>query len=257
MPFATVAELHEQPFLKGRVALVTGGGARIGRAVALALAEHGATVAVHYNRSSNAANRLVALIRKKGGRAAAFQAELGDDTQCVELVPRIKRALGTVRILVNNASIFGEGVFGTTTLNEWDDNLNVNLRAPFRLSQAFAAQDSGRVRGSIVHFSDWRGLRPGQDHFAYTVSKAALIKMTEAMALALAPRIRVNCLALGSILLPKNATRQSVQNLIAAIPLRQLGAPRDVVAAILYLLGPATFVTGETIVVDGGRQLVR
>ena len=249
--------MREKPFLNGQVALVTGSGARIGRAVTLALAEHGATVAVHYNRSSDAANRLVAQIRKKGGHAAAFQAELSDDSQCVELVPKIKRALGTVRILVNNASLFGQGLFGTTTLQEWDDNLNVNLRAPFRLSQAFAAQDSGRVRGSIVHFSDWRGLRPGQDHFAYTVSKAALIKMTEAMALALAPRIRVNCLALGSILPPHGATKNTVRALLKSIPLRQLGGPRDVIAALLYLLGPGTFVTGETIVVDGGRQLVR
>jgi NAD(P)-dependent dehydrogenase (short-subunit alcohol dehydrogenase family) len=249
-------ELTEQLFLQGQVALVTGGAARIGRAVALALAEHGATVALHYNSSGEAANRLVGLINKKGGRAAAFQAELSDDTQCVELVPKVNRALGTVRILVNNASLFSEEVFATTTLKGWDDNLDVNLRAPFRLSQAFAAQNGGRVRGRIIHFSDWRGLRPGKDHFAYTVSKAALIKMTESMALALAPRIRVNCLALGSILPPKNATRETVRDLIAAIPLGRLGQPRDVVAAMLYLLGPGTFVTGETILVDGGRKLV-
>jgi pteridine reductase len=252
-----MVKLPKQPFLKGQVALVTGGGARIGRAVALSLAESGAIVAVHYNRSGEAANRVAALIRKKGGRATAFQAELSDDTQCAELVPKVKRTLGTVRILVNNASLFGEGMFDTTTLEEWDENLNVNLRAPFRLSQAFAAQDGGRVRGSIIHFSDWRGLRPGNDHFAYSVSKAALIKMTEAMALALAPRIRVNCLALGSILLPKNATERTAQALLAKIPLKQLGAPSDVVAATLYLLGPGKFVTGETIVLDGGRQLVR
>jgi NAD(P)-dependent dehydrogenase (short-subunit alcohol dehydrogenase family) len=236
---------------------VTGAGVRIGRAIALALAEHGATVAVHYNRSAGSADRLVALIRRKGGRAASFQAELTDDAECKELVPRIKRELGTVRILINNASLFGDGDFGNTTLKEWDDNLNVNLRAPFRLSQAFAAQDNDRVRGNIIHLSDWRGLRPGTDHFAYTIAKAALIKMTEAMALALAPRIRVNCLALGSILPPPNATEQTMRDLVAAIPLKHVGTPRDVVAASLYLLGPASFVTGETIVIDGGRQLVR
>jgi pteridine reductase len=250
-------QVPKEQFLKGQVALVTGAGVRIGRAVALALAEQGATVALHYNRSSDAANRVVALIRKKRGQAAAFQAELSDDAQCVELVPKIKRELGTVRILVNSASLFGEGVFGDTTLKEWDDNLNVNLRAPFRLSQAFAAQDAGRVRGNIIHLSDWRGLRPGTDHFAYTIAKAALIKMTEAMALALAPRIRVNCLALGTILPPPQASKQTIQDLINTIPLKQMGAPRDVVAGLLYLLGPATFVTGETIVIDGGRQLVR
>jgi NAD(P)-dependent dehydrogenase (short-subunit alcohol dehydrogenase family) len=247
----------KQPNLKGQVALVTGSGARIGAAIALSLAEHGATVAVHYNRSAASANRLVGRIRKKGGRAAAFQAELSDDSQCVELVPHIQHELGTVRILVNNASLFGEGAFSSTTLKEWDDNLNVNLRAPFRLSQSFSAQNRGRVRGSIIHLADWRGLRPGTDHFAYTVSKAALIKMTEAMALALAPRIRVNCLALGSILPPKGATKRMVRDLISVVPLRQIGTPRDVVAAVLYLLGSGDFVTGETIGIDGGRKLVR
>lgn len=236
---------------------MTGAGVRIGRAIALALAEQGAAVAVHYNTSSDPANRLVALIRRKGGRATPFQAELSDDVQCVELIPKIKRELGTVRILVNNASIFSDGIFESTTLQEWDDNLNINLRAPFRLSQTFAAQDNGKVHGNIVHLSDWRGLRPGTDHFAYTIAKSALVNMTESMALALAPRIRVNCLALGSILPPPHATKQTMRDLIEAIPLRRVGAPSDIVAALLYLLGPGSFVTGETIVIDGGRQLVR
>jgi NAD(P)-dependent dehydrogenase (short-subunit alcohol dehydrogenase family) len=249
--------LEREQFLAGQVALVTGGGVRIGRAIALGLAKHGATVGVHFNRSGNAAYRLVTLIHEKGGRAAAFQAELGDDAQCIQLIPKIKQALGTVRILVNCASLFGEAEFEDTTLAEWDDNLNVNLRAPFRLSQAFAAQNGGRVRGSIVHLSDWRGVRPGKDHFAYTVSKAALVKMTEAMALSLAPRIRVNCLALGSILPPKNATDRTVRDLIATIPLRRMGGAQEVVAAVLYILGPGTFVTGETLVIDGGRKLAR
>jgi NAD(P)-dependent dehydrogenase (short-subunit alcohol dehydrogenase family) len=249
--------LTKRQFLEGQVALVTGGSARIGRAVSIGLAEYGATVAVHYNKSGEAAKRLTALIRHRGGRAAAFQAELNDDAQCAELVQKVRHELGTVRVLINNASLFGKGTFDTTTLEEWDENLDVNLRAPFLLAQAFAAQDGSRARGSVINLSDWRGVRPGIDHFAYTVSKAALIKMTEAMALALAPRIRVNCLALGSILLPKNAGKRELDRLVAEIPLKHLGTPRDVVAAILYLLGPGTFVTGETIVLDGGRQLVR
>lgn len=247
--------MPEQAFLKGQVALVTGGGARIGRAVAIALADHGATVAVHYNRSSDEAERVVRLIHRRGGKAEKIQADLGDDAQCITLVPRVKRALGTVRILINNASLFGEGDFNSTTLKEWDDNLDINLRAPFRLSQAFAAQNRGRLRGVILNLSDWRGLRPGKDHFAYTVSKAALVKMSEATALALAPRIRVNCLALGSILLPEHSKTHTKRELIDAIPLNRIGAPRDVVAAMIYLLGPGSFVTGETIVVDGGRLL--
>jgi pteridine reductase len=210
---------------------------------------------VHYNRSDTAAKGLVGRIRRNGGLAAHFRADLGDDAQCTQLIPNIRQALGTVQILVNNASLFGEADFGHTTLQEWDDNLNVNLRAPFRLSQAFAAQEGGGVRGNIINFSDWRGVRPGRDHFAYTVSKSAMIKMTEAMALTLAPRIRVNCLALGSILPPKNATVRTVRGLVASIPLGRMGGPPDVVAAMMYLLGPGSFVTGDTILVDGGRKL--
>lgn len=256
MPRSGRVETGRGAYLKGQLALVTGSGARIGRKVALELAAHGAAVAVHYNRSADPAERLVAHIKKNRGRAAAFQADLSDETQCIELIPTVNREIGPVRILVNNASLFGGGRFGSTTLKEWDDNLGVNLRAPFILCQSFAQQNHGRVRGNIINLSDWRGLRPGLDHFAYTVSKAALIKMTEAMALALAPRIRVNCLALGSILGPAGASKQDVQRLVDSIPLKQMGSPQDVVRALLYLLTPGNFVTGETILIDGGRQLV-
>ncbi len=246
-----------QKFLNGQVALVTGAGIRVGRALALGLAEQGAAVAVHYRGSAEAARRVVSTIRRKGGAAEAFQADLAEDADCLDLIPKINRELGPVRILINSAALFGEGDLESTTLQEWDDNFDVNLRAPFRLSQVFAAQKKGTLRGNIINLSDWRGLRPGNDHFAYTITKAALIKMTEAMALALAPRIRVNCLALGSILPPPHATPEKMAELIGTIPLMQMGAPEDVVAAALYLLGPGKFVTGETIVIDGGRRLVR
>ncbi len=236
---------------------MTGAAVRVGRAIALALAAQGAAVAVHYRGSTREAGQVVSAIRRRGGRAAAFRADLADDAECAELIPHVSAELGAVQILINSASLFGEGLFETTTADEWNDNLNVNLRAPFRLSQAMAAQRGGKLKGNIINLSDWRGLRPGTDHFAYTVAKAALIKMTESMALALAPRIRVNCLALGSILLPPNAGPGTIEKLIAAIPLKQMGEPKDVTAAILYLLGPGKFVTGETIVIDGGRVLVR
>ncbi len=246
-----------QKFLNGQVALVTGAGIRVGRALALGLAEQGATVAVHYRESAKQAQQVVAAIRRKGGAAQAFQADLSDDASCLALLPQIHRELGPVRILINNASLFGEGLAESTTLEEWDANLNVNLRAPFRLSQVFAAQRNHTLRGNIINISDWRGLRPSTDHFAYTISKAALIKLTEALALSFAPRIRVNCLALGSILPPPHATPEKMAELVGAIPLKQMGGPEDVVAAALYLLGPGKFVTGETIVIDGGRRLVR
>ncbi len=245
------------PFLQGQVALVTGAGVRVGRALALALAEQGATVALHYNHSVDDANHVVDMIHEQGDQARAFQADLADDAQTVALIPTINRELGTVRILINSASLFGAGLFKSTTVAEWDENMNVNLRAPFLLSQAFAVQQYGKVEGNIINISDWRGLRPGTDHFAYTISKAALIKMTESMALALAPRIRVNCLALGSILLPQGAPPSMEQQLLATIPLKRMGTPQDVANAVLFLLAPQSFITGQTIVLDGGRELVR
>jgi pteridine reductase len=241
--------------LDGQVALVTGAGVRIGRAIALALAEHGAAVAVHYNSSAAGAHSVVSAIRRRGGTSQAFQADLMDDIARIGLIPNINREMGTVSILINNAALFGNSTLLDTTLKEWDDHFELNLKAPFRLSQSFAAQNRRKACGNIVNISDWRGLRPGIDHFAYTITKAALIKMTEGMALALAPRIRVNCLALGAILLPPQSSRQEKKQLVAQTPLKQMGATQDVVAALLYLVGPATYVTGETIVVDGGRQL--
>jgi len=241
--------------LKGQVVLVTGAGGRVGRAIALGLAERGAAVAVHYNSSAVGAHNLVSAIRRKGGASHAFQADLMDDAERMELVPRINREMGTVSILVNNAASFGDATMMETTAEEWDDSFELNLKAPFQLSQSFAAQNRRKVRGVIVNISDWRGLRPGTDHFAYTIAKAALIRLTEAMALALAPRIRVNCIALGAILLPRHSSRRRKEQLIVKTPLKQMGSTQDVAAALVYLL-EAPYVTGETIVVDGGRQLV-
>lgn len=242
--------------LNGQVALVTGAGVRIGHAIALGLMEQGAAVAVHYNSSAADAERLVTAIHRRGGIGRAFQANLMDDAERMGLIPNIEREMGAVSILINNAARFGNSTMMETTLDEWDNNFDLNLKAPFRLSQAFAAQNRRQVCGSIVNILDWRGLRPGADHFASAITKAGLIKMTEAMALALAPRIRVNCLALGAILLPPHASRQKEKQLVTRTPLKHIGSTQEVIAALLYLVGPATYVTGETIVIDGGRQLV-
>lgn len=249
--------MPDQKLLRGQVALVTGAGVRVGRAIALALAENGATVALHYHTSARPAESVANLLRRKHHTCELFQADLADDPQRQELIPQINHKLGTVHLLVNSAAVFGEAPMMETTLNEWDENFDLNLEAPFRLSQAFAAQHGGKVQGTIVNISDWRGLYPSADHFAYTITKAALIKMTEAMALSLAPRIRVNCLALGAILPPPRNSRKKMNALLEKIPLKTMGAPQDVAAALLYLIGPGRYVTGETILVDGGRHLVR
>ncbi len=237
------------------MSLVTGAGGRIGRAIALALAERGAAVAVHYNTSADGAEKVVAAIRRRGGMSQAFKADLMDDAQRMGLIPKVKREMGTVTILINNSALFVGSTMLDTKLKDWEDNFELNLKTPFRLSQSFAAQNQFKARGNIINISDWRALRPGTDHFAYTIAKAALVKMTEAMALALAPRIRVNCLALGAILLPPDASPQKQQQLVSHIPLERMGSTKQVIAALLYLVEDATFVTGETLVIDGGRRL--
>ncbi len=241
--------------LQGQVALVTGAGKRVGRAVALALAAEGAMVAVHYHESARDAQRVASLIRRRGGNAEIFGANLADAVERVELVHQVNRALGTIRILIHNAARFDTGTFESTSLEEWDANFDVNLKAVFHLSQLMAAQQNGRVHGNIISFTDWRGLRPGNDHFAYTVTKAALVALTEAMALALAPRIRVNVLALGAILPPPGATATKIERLIRETPLKQFGSPRDVTNAVIYLLTAGTYITGAVIPLEGGRRL--
>lgn len=242
--------------LHGQVALVTGAGVRVGRAVALALARTGATVAVHYHLSAREAHQLVAAIRRNGGSAQSFEADLADDAALSALIPEIARTLGPVRILVNSAARFDTDTFETTTLDVWEANFAVNLRAPFRLAQAMAAQRGGKLRGNVINLTDWRGLRPGPDHFAYTITKGALVTLTQAMALALAPRIRVNALALGAILPPPGATPARIETLVEQTPLRQFGSPRDVTSAVLYLLTTGSYVTGAVLPLDGGRHLV-
>ena len=238
----------------GSVAVVTGGGKRLGRAMALALAERGARVLVHYGRSSDAAAETVAEARRRGGAAAALAADLADEEAVRGLIPAARGRFGRVDILINSASIFERGNFAGTTSEDWDRHFMINLKAPFLLSQAFAAQvETGRT-GKIVNLGDWRGFRPGTDHFAYTMTKVGLHGLTQSMAIALAPHIQVNELALGVILEPEGGG-VDMSKIIARVPAGRLGGEEPVVKAMLFLL-ENDFVTGETLVVDGGRSLV-
>ncbi len=241
--------------LRGRVALVTGGAQRLGWAIVLALATRGVSVAVHYNTSQDAARETVEAARRLGVDAIALPADLNEEEAVRGLVPAVRERLRRLDVLVNSASIFERGGFAGTTAPSWDRHFRINLRAPFLLSQAFAAQVPDGQTAKIVNLTDWRGLRPGTDHFAYTITKAALIALTQSMAVALAPQIQVNCLALGAILLPAGADDRVAERLIASTPAKRLGEPDDVTGALLYLLG-ADYVTGETLLIDGGRHLV-
>lgn len=241
--------------LEGTVALVTGGAVRIGRALALALANRGARVALHYGSSAEAAAMAVAAIHDLGGQAAAFQADLRDLSQVGELVDRVAERLGRVDILVNSAATFAPAEVADTSESIWDEQFSVNLKAPFFLSQAFAHHVGKERPGQIVNIADWRSVRPDPKSLAYSLTKAGIVAMTKGLAVALAPNIRVNAIAPGAILPPPGRDEGYLKQLGEHIPLRRHGSPDEVAAALLYLV-TAQFVTGQVLFVDGGEHLI-
>jgi len=240
----------EQP-LNNKTVLITGAARRIGRLFALACARAGADVVIHHGHSDDEAESVRAEIQGLGGNAWIFKADLSDSSQAQSLIPRINES-APLHGLVNSAAIFEPLSLEQTTLEAWEKHMALNLTAPFLLSQAFAkqAKDDGR----IVNILDWRALRPGPDHFSYTISKSALAAMTKSMAAALAPKILVNGLALGAILPPSDGTRNP--DIVKNIPLKRWANENEIEQALLFLLTCPAYITGEIIHVDGGRHLV-
>jgi len=240
----------EQP-LNNKTILITGAARRIGRMFALACARAGADIVIHHAHSDSDAETLRAEINQLNRQALISQADLSDSSQARNLIPLINRST-PIHYLINNAAIFESLTFEASSLEEWDRHLAVNLTAPFLLSQAFARQAPDDAR--IVNILDWRALRPGADHFPYTVSKSALASMTKSMAVALAPKIIVNGLALGAILPPSDG--KSNPDIVKNIPLKRWANENEVEQALLFLLTSPAYITGEIIHVDGGRHLV-
>jgi NAD(P)-dependent dehydrogenase (short-subunit alcohol dehydrogenase family) len=237
-----------------RAALVTGAAQRIGRAIALALAADGWAVAVHYRASRAAADALVAEIVRAGGRAVALAADLADESAVAELVPRAVATLGPLGCLVNNASSFENDTVATATRASWDEHIEVNLRAPFVLMQAFAAQLPEAASGAIVNMLDQRVWSLTPYFVSYTVSKAGLWTLTQTMALALAPRIRVNGIGPGPTLPSPRQSEEQFARQCASVPLRRGTSPEEIVAAIRFILS-ASAMTGQMIALDGGQHL--
>ncbi len=235
-------------------ALVTGGAQRLGRAIALALAAAGHPVAVHCHRSQAEAQALAAEIRTAGGQAEVCPADLADEAATAALIGQASAALGPVGVLVNNASTFERDEWDTVDRASWDAHLQPNLRAPFVLIQALARALPPGAEGNVINLLDQRvwSLTP---HFvSYTVSKAALWALTQSMALALAPRIRVNAIGPGPALpSPRQSAEQFAQQ-CAATPLGRGTSPAEVARAAMALLALPS-VTGQMIALDGGQHL--
>jgi pteridine reductase len=237
--------------LRGRIALVTGAGRRLGRVFAEALVERGAGVVAHYRESAEGALEVVEGARERGVEAVAIQADLARPEEAEALIDRAGAEVGAIDLLVNSASIFEEMGPLETTLEAWQRHFQVNLTAPFLVSRAFALQELEDA--SIVNILDWRALRPGADHFPYTISKAALAALTRSLAQALAPEIRVNGLALGAVLPPSDGSGGDEP--LAHVPAARWAEPDEVVEALLFLLTGPTYITGEILHLDGGRHL--
>lgn len=237
-----------------RAALVTGAGRRIGRAIALMLAADGRAVAVHYRASRVAAEEVVAEITDAGGRAVALGADLSREAEVQELVPRVAEALGPLDCLVNNASVFENDLALTATRAGWDRHLETNLRAPFVLMQAFAHQLPAETDGAIVNILDERVWNLTPYFLSYTLSKAGLWTLTQTMALALAPHIRVNGIGPGPTLPSPRQTEEQFRRQNETMPLKRGARPEEIAAAVRYILS-APAMTGQMIALDGGQHL--
>ncbi len=237
-----------------RAALVTGGAKRIGRAIALALAEAGFAVAVHCHASRDEAEATAAAIRAGGGRACVLAADLADEAAVARLLPDAAAALGPIGVLVNNASTFERDEWHDATRASWDRHIEPNLRAPFVLMQEFARALPEQAEGLVVNMLDQRvwSLTP---HFvSYTVAKAGLWALTQSMALALAPRIRVNAIGPGPTVPSARQTEAQFARQAQSVPLRHGTSPEEVGEAVLSLLRLSAM-TGQMLALDGGQHL--
>jgi pteridine reductase len=240
--------------LEGRVALVTGAGRRLGRAMASVLASRGMTIAIHHHASSEGAQQLKQEIIASSGRAACFEADLTDAHAARALPDRVVREFGRLDVLVNSAAVMHRLSLEETTPEQWDATLNLNLRAVFFCTQG-AAPALRASRGKVVNLADLAGLEPWSGFAAHSVSKAGVVMLTKVLALSLAPDVTVNAIAPGAVLVPDEYDEEERNRLARATPLRRLGDPADVTSALLYLLEGGDFVTGEVLVVDGGRYI--
>ena len=237
--------------LSGKTALVTGGAKRLGKAIVLALAGAGCDLVLHYNTSAEEAEATAVEARALGVSVDLVQADLGEDASKAVARPADGRP---IQVLVNSAAVFPEDSLADVDPAVFDQTIAVNLRAPVMLTAAFARALPGDVEGAVVNLTDWRTKRPYPNHFSYTVSKGAIDAFTIAAAEALAPRIRVNAVALGAIIPPVGKSSDYLKNLAKDIPLRRVGGTETATEAILFLLR-SDFTTGEIVKIDGGAHL--
>jgi len=236
------------------VALVTGAARRVGRTIALDLAAQGWDVAVHHHTSDGEAHEVVRAIEETGGRAVALKADLAREEDTARLVGRAAEALGPLSLLVNNASTFDADGWSSATRESWDHHLEPNLRAPFVLIQDFARQLPEGIEGNVVNLLDQRVWNPTPAFVTYTLSKMGLWGLTQTLALALAPRIRVNAIGPGPALPSARQTQAQFDEQCASLPLQRGTNPDEICRSLRFLLEIRSM-TGQMIALDGGQHL--
>ena len=246
--------------LVNRIALVTGGAHRVGRAICLALAAEGSDIVLHYGSSEAAALRSAEEIQSLGRRVVLLQADLGSWSAARELGARALDAFGRIDILVNSASSFVRGRFAATSEDDFDRAFDVNFRAPYALCQVIGASMATRPAsdpGAIVNIVDEGALSPNLAFAAHGLSKAALLALTRLLAVALAPGARTNAICPGPILKPARMSEARWQALRENNPMRALGTPEDLAACVVFLAAGPAFINGECLMLDGGREWTR
>ena len=243
------------PFsLAGKAALVTGAAARVGRAIALSLAEAGADVAVHYRSAKTQADEVAETVRSLGRRSVAIGADLAEPEECRRTVQEAARGLGSLDILVHSAANFHRATLAETDERLWDSAMNVNARAGYLLAREAAPMLKER-HGRVVLISDFLARDPARHHLAHAVSKAAVEGLVRALAVELAPEVSVNGVAPGTVLVPEGTSQEDADKLARRVPLRRNGDPDDIARTVLFLCAGPAFITGQIIPVDGGKSL--
>ncbi|NQV48078.1 MAG: SDR family oxidoreductase [Rhodospirillaceae bacterium] len=238
-----------------KTALITGSARRIGRALALGLAADGWAVALHHHQASDDADKLADTINSGGGRAVTVAADLADEIQAVGLITQAVEKIGPLTCLINNASLFEEDTVVTATRHSWDAHMQVNLRAPFVLIQGFAEQlATGAGQGNVINIIDQRVWNLPPTFTSYTLSKAGLWTLTQTLAQALAPDIRINAIGPGPVLPSTRQTDAAFREQWSSLPLPRRIEPEEIVDAARYIL-QARSLTGQMIAVDGGQHL--
>lgn len=246
--------------LAGEVVVVTGGAVRLGRAIALECARAGASVAISYNHSIEQAGETLRELKAMGNseqRFASFQADVSQSGDAEKLVHEVQRDLGGATMLVNNAAIFRRTPFESLTEADFDDHIAANLKGPYLLSKYFGDVFMAQKHGAILNIADIHGLRPLKNYVPYCISKAGVVMLTQSLALALAPYVRVNAICPGTIMTPSETQGEndSEAQLLPKIPLGRLGTPEEIAQTAAFLLGGPGFVSGAIIAVDGAQHL--